>query len=79
MLVSQILAGFGKISTFSWFLDEITFILLVQMPPKKSGFFHTIEASVFVRVPSAREVPESETRRFFLYFACRDIAQLQTA
>ena len=38
-LVSQNLAGFWKISTFSWFLDEITFILLVQMPPKKVFFF----------------------------------------
>ena len=49
------------------------------MLPKKSRDFHCIEASVFVRVPGAQEMPDSQTWRFFLFIACRDITQLQTA
>ena len=60
-LVSQNLAGFWKFSTFCWFLDEEAFILPIQMLPKKSRDFHCIEASVFVRVPGAQEIPDSQT------------------
>ena len=55
------------------------FAVPLQMHPKKSGVFHIFEASVSVRVPSARGVPDSKSRRFSRHFACRDIAQLQTA
>ena len=60
-LVSQNLAGFWKFSTFCWFLDEEAFILPIQMLPKKSRDFHCIVASVFVRVPGAQEMPDSQT------------------
>ena len=78
-LFSRNFEGFWEISSFSWFFHHVHPYSYANFLAKKSEKIYIIQASVFVRVPRAKETAEMERGDQFLNFACSDISQLQIA
>lgn len=78
-LLSRNLEGFLEISSFSCFFHHVHQYSYANFLAKKSENVYITEATVFVRVPRAKETVEMERGDQFLNFACSDISQLQIA